>query len=475
MPTLTPGATEMNALVHRFPARSVGGYSVGYQTAYGSDEKQRSFRVRLPAGYTPTKRYPLIVCLHGGRSGGEDQEQLTRLSDRADEDWPFVAVYPDGLGWDIVQILPGGSGSITSLKVGGDELLTGSVAWTTDANTTAAALAAAVGANGYTAFNPPATAFVYFGGPHGGSVVVSGTMSSFVAKLNPGWNASDQVSTLATPATFGTKQGVPETYPDTDTWAERWHLPDVDFIRQLVRWCQVHIAIDAQHIYCMGFSNGSRMTHRLARELYGTFAAVAGIGAGLMLTNYDANSPFRNTPPRPVPLWYGHGTLDPLALFGGAFPYPASGQVAGDWASYNLSGTPNAYYLNPVETCKEMVAIAGGDPNAVELSTIAPTVVDIYSTSAIKTRWTGLPGNWEVELWTLINTGHTWPAPPSEEWAYVTGNWAVDINFIGRPNRQLSATREMLAFFARHRFDSNLTRIKPAARPRPEARPRPII
>jgi len=450
--TLTAGVTTLESMLHPYPAQTIGGYSVGYSTAYGSQAKTRSFRGRLPAGYTATKRYPLVIALHGGRSGGEDQETMTQLSARADRDG-FIAVYPDGLGWDIVQVLGGGSGSLTSITVGGDEILTGTVNWTTNAATTAGLLAAAVGANGYTGV--AAGDFVYFAGPHGGNVQVVGTMSEFIAKLNPGWNASDQVTGFPAPSAASLAMaGCPSSYVNTDTWAERWHLPDVDFIRQLIGWVKRNASVDDQRIYIMGFSNGARMAHRCARELSDLVAGVGCMGAGIMLTNYDTNSPFRNVPARPVPLIYMHGTRDPLAYYGGEYPYPGGGGPAdGDLISYNLG---NAYYLNPDETVKEYVLQAGGDPTKYSQVVLPEVNNDIYDTSMVVRRWNAPSGtDCDVELWRLINTGHTWPMLGAENWAYVTGNWATDINFIGRPNYQFSATDTMLKFLLRHRWDSN--------------------
>lgn len=446
---VTPGVTELNSLVHAYVPRTYGSFTVGYSAAYGLNARTRTFRVHLPKRWVSTKKYPLVLCFHGGRSGGEDQEEMTKMSTYADK-YDFVAVYPDGLGWDIFGMQGDSTGlTLTSITIDGDEALGSTVNGGATPATVAAAVAAAINQNGYSATSTGG-GYVIMAGPHGGNVQMTGTManSTYILRLNPGWNASDQVSTVAAPVLA--QQGVPGAYVDTDTFCERFHFPDVDFIRQLIVWCQYYCSINAQKIYVSGFSNGSRFAHRVARELPG-ICAIGSIGAGLMLTLVDTASEFKSTRNRAIPLWYGHGTGDTLALYGGN--YPGTGQTTGDYVSFNVDsgGNPNAYYLNPVETCKEMVTAAGGGTNGS--TTVYPEWYnDAFNTSYNVTKWRGASTNRvEVELWDLIDTGHSWPELVSngDSLAYVTGDWAVDYLVIGKPNRQLSASLQILDFFSK--------------------------
>ena len=56
----------------------------------------RKYRLHLPAGYVPTRKYPLVICFHGLRSSARQQETLSDFSALADSEG-FVAVYPEGL------------------------------------------------------------------------------------------------------------------------------------------------------------------------------------------------------------------------------------------------------------------------------------------------------------------------------------------------------------------------------------------
>lgn len=56
---------------------------------------ERTYLVRLPPSYEASRRWPLVLALHGGGGRGRDMERLTHLGEIADRRG-FVVVYPDG-------------------------------------------------------------------------------------------------------------------------------------------------------------------------------------------------------------------------------------------------------------------------------------------------------------------------------------------------------------------------------------------
>jgi polyhydroxybutyrate depolymerase len=57
------------------------------------DDVERTFMLRLPAGYDAKQRYPVVILLHGMNQDGDDMERLTQFDALADKDG-VIAVYP---------------------------------------------------------------------------------------------------------------------------------------------------------------------------------------------------------------------------------------------------------------------------------------------------------------------------------------------------------------------------------------------
>lgn len=60
------------------------------------DDVDRNFLVRLPKGYDPQHRYPVVILLHGMNQDADDLERLTRFDELGDKEG-IVAVYPIAL------------------------------------------------------------------------------------------------------------------------------------------------------------------------------------------------------------------------------------------------------------------------------------------------------------------------------------------------------------------------------------------
>ena len=62
-------------------------------TVYDVD---RTYMVRLPKGYDPAQKYPVVILLHGMNQEAADMEHLTRFDELADKS-SIIAVYPSAL------------------------------------------------------------------------------------------------------------------------------------------------------------------------------------------------------------------------------------------------------------------------------------------------------------------------------------------------------------------------------------------
>jgi len=58
---------------------------------------RRTYELRLPEGYDPNRKLPLVVAVHGAFSTAKKMEQETQFSELADE-YGFIAAYPNGMG-----------------------------------------------------------------------------------------------------------------------------------------------------------------------------------------------------------------------------------------------------------------------------------------------------------------------------------------------------------------------------------------
>ena len=85
---------------------------------------------------------------------------------------------------------------------------------------------------------------------------------------------------------------------------------DVGFLKAVVADVESHACIDPKRVYATGISNGSMMSQYLACQASDVFAAVGGVSGGSQC----------RTIPRPVPLFYVHGTEDKTISFSSAQP-----------------------------------------------------------------------------------------------------------------------------------------------------------
>ncbi len=188
---------------------------------------------------------------------------------------------------------------------------------------------------------------------------------------------------------------------------------DLLFMNDLIDSLNLTYNIDNNSIYSCGMSNGGIMSYYLACNSSNRFAAIASV-TGSML-----NAWFSSAPPRPFPVMEIHGTNDATVPYNGDATFSHIDSVVKKWARHNL--------------CL---------PTPITTSVANTNTTD--GATAIHYRYTGGTNNADVELFKVINGGHTWPGAP-----IAIGVTCMDFN----------ASAEIWRFFRKYKLNQ-LTNIK---------------
>jgi polyhydroxybutyrate depolymerase len=184
--------------------------------------------------------------------------------------------------------------------------------------------------------------------------------------------------------------------------AESRNVDDVAFIRALIESVATRMPVDRDRIYVAGFSDGGRMTYRVACEMSAQIAAVAVVSGSLA----DAHC----VPSRPVPVIAFHGTSDKDVPFADT--------------SYSTSAGPPVAAAGALPPSIRFWAAANGC-KTLSLRRRAPHV-----TQASFARC-----NADVTFFTIEDGTHAWPGGSSDG---------------QEPTTEVSASAEAVQFFFRH-------------------------
>ena len=189
-----------------------------------------------------------------------------------------------------------------------------------------------------------------------------------------------------------------------------WQLSDVDdigFLNSLIDFLGNEYNIDLDRVYSTGFSNGGYMSYTLACELSDKIAAIASVTGSMYI-----NQPILCNPERPIPVMQIHGTMDLTVPYIGSNTSESIDDVISFWVNFNeCSNNPSFFSLPNINTF---------DNSFVEHY--------IYSDGN---------NNSSVELYKVINGGHTWPG------AYIP--------FAGiNTNQDFSASEKIWQFFSNY-------------------------
>ncbi|WP_157170865.1 alpha/beta hydrolase family esterase [Nocardia araoensis] len=206
---------------------------------------------------------------------------------------------------------------------------------------------------------------------------------------------------------------------------------DIAFLSDLMSHVESSLCVDQRRIYVTGLSMGAFTTSSLACQLSGRIAAIAPV-AGLQDFAWCRTE-------RPVPVVAFHGTADPIIAYTGG-----TGPNARFLPSPDGSGSvvqPDAGTGRPV--------IEGPGPESIPAQTAAwarrngcgaePVQRQIAPDVTLSSY--PCPAAGSVELYSIIEGGHTWPGNPSV---------VSPVPLVGATTTSISADRIMWDFFRAH-------------------------
>ena len=199
-------------------------------------------------------------------------------------------------------------------------------------------------------------------------------------------------------------------------------VDDVGFVALLLDDLARRIPYDRARVYATGLSNGSMMAYRIAAELPGRIAAVAGIAGAMTLPGF--------APALPMPVMHIHSVDDQRALYGGglgpAFPF-----------------TNTRVFHQSVDSMIEKWRTHDGCPAQPAVDAPLRGKGPDAAHSATRYRYGPCRAGTEVVLWKLTGSGHVWPGGQRD---YLP-------RLLGQGTAVIDANREMWQFFSRFRRD----------------------
>lgn len=197
-------------------------------------------------------------------------------------------------------------------------------------------------------------------------------------------------------------------------------VDDVAFAVAVLQDVARRARVDATRVYASGHSNGAMMTYRLALEAPERLAAIAPVGAMMVLDHPG--------PARPLPVLHVHSVDDPRSLYAG-----------GEGAPFPFTREPIRY--RPVEPTLAAWARRSGCP-------AEPVTVERRATPtppghrAERLAWRPCAAGVEIQLWRIAGAGHGWPGRrgPIPAW------------WMGPYTDVIDAAEEAWRFFRRFRW-----------------------
>jgi polyhydroxybutyrate depolymerase len=186
-------------------------------------------------------------------------------------------------------------------------------------------------------------------------------------------------------------------------------VDDIGFLSALIDSIDLNYNIDLNCVYSTGMSNGGFMSYTLACELSNRIAAVASVTGSIFTTQSGPNC----TPGRPIPVMQISGTAD---------------------ATVPYTGLSN---MEPIDTVVSFW-VNNNNCNSTPVFTQIPNINLFDGCTAEHYVYTGGTSNSSVELYKIINGGHTWPGAPIS---------------IGITNQDFNASAEIWRFFRKYKLN----------------------
>jgi polyhydroxybutyrate depolymerase len=210
-------------------------------------------------------------------------------------------------------------------------------------------------------------------------------------------------------------------YPQGSGFPLRWNSfagtspdapDDVAFFRDMLAELRDALPIGPDQVYVTGFSNGAAMTLRLMCEAGELITAAGTVAAPV------TSSIMRCELKNPVPLIAFHGSADPVLAIDGW-------DLQTDTSHTTSLPIRQGKLLGFEAWTKAWARKSGCD--------VDPTI--IMNTAQVRTlRYAGGPDHLQLQVYTVIGSGHTWPG-------------GKPIPFVGRTSKAISASEAMWAFF----------------------------
>ncbi len=207
------------------------------------------------------------------------------------------------------------------------------------------------------------------------------------------------------------------TYPDAlgGVWNTDGTAPQDDFafISAMIQQIRSTFAVNGHQVYAMGFSNGATMTEELGCNLSSQLAAIASV-SGHMPSTYTC--PLAH----PMPLITFHGTADTIYSYTG-------------WGS-----TKYGQHLMGAVDAENMWASLSSCTGPATTTGLPNTVLTDGTTEQLTVIGACKAGV-QMQLYTIINGGHTWPG-------------GMPLPWLGLTSLDIDASTLIWQFFAHYRY-----------------------
>jgi len=184
------------------------------------------------------------------------------------------------------------------------------------------------------------------------------------------------------------------------------------FLSALIDTISASYNIDPERIYSTGMSNGGFMSYDLACFLSDRIAAVASVTGSMILSRFEICDP-----QHPMPVMQIHGTADATVPYNGNPLFAHIDTLVNYWVNFNN--------CNPV-------------PEIIEVPDIDPD----DGCTAEQHIFSGGENGSSVELFKVLDGGHSWPGAP------------VNLNIT---NMDFSASEEIWRFVSQFTLDGMFT------------------
>lgn len=181
---------------------------------------------------------------------------------------------------------------------------------------------------------------------------------------------------------------------------------DLPFLTALLDHLTAEYSIDKRRVFAAGHSAGGIMSYALAGALSDRIAAVGVVAGSIGLRQPDGSRVTVREPEHPVAVIAFHGQRDPIIAYD---------EEHGRQAAYR-------FFVSAPDSVAFFAAHAGCDK--------PPKTEELLDGKVLHRVWSGGRDGTSVELYTLLDGGHSWPS--------------------ARRGRGLSASERIWEFFAAH-------------------------